>query len=92
VIRDLRSDYGIKVSRTVPDLGLVDVNYFREGEATLQVCARNRGGTTCGNDVVVMLGPTFCSGPAPGTRTCPTGQMDCPNRGCVPLGKCAVPQ
>jgi hypothetical protein len=90
VVRDLSSNLGITVTRAVGDLGLVDARYFREGDARVQVCARNRGGTRCGNEVTVLLGPTFCLPPPPQVRPCPPDETPCPGHGgrCLPLGEC----
>lgn len=42
VMRDLRSSLGLTVFRTVRDIRLVEADYFREGDALVQVCTRNR--------------------------------------------------
>lgn len=90
VLRDLRSILGMTVMRTVRDIGLVDAEYFREGDALVQVCTRNRGGTRCGNEVAVALGPTSCPLGPPHPRPCPEGQIQCPGHGtrCMPSSEC----
>jgi hypothetical protein len=84
----------MNVIRTVPELGLVDATYFREGEALVQVCTRNRGGTSCGNEVMVMLGPTFCLPAPPHSPRCPPGERVCPGHGSqfMPVSACNVIQ
>ena len=79
LVRNLRSPVGLTVFRTFSETGLVDAHYFNEGDALLQVCARNRGGTVCGNEVAVTLGPTSCPRPPPRPRPCPEGLVQCPD-------------
>jgi hypothetical protein len=82
------------VIRTVADIGLVDANYFREGDALVQVCTRNRGGTSCGDEVAVKLGPTACLPAPPHSSRCPPGENLCPGHGsrCMPLSECNLIQ
>jgi hypothetical protein len=90
LIRDLSSSLGMTVVRTVRDIGLVDAFYFREGDARVQVCTRNRGGTACGNEVAISLGPLVCIQSPPHPRPCPEGEVKCPGHGtaCMPSSAC----
>jgi hypothetical protein len=90
LIRDLSSGLGMTVVRTVREIGLVDALYFREGDARVQVCTRNRGGTACGNEVPMTLGPLVCIQAPPHSRPCPEGEVKCPGHGtaCMPSSAC----
>lgn len=67
---------GIRVYRVVYDYGLINAEYSSEGAAELEVCAKNRGGVSCGNRFPATLGPTFCPRP-PVHRACPSGLRLC---------------
>lgn len=80
---------GIRVFRVVRELGLVNAEYFSEGDAEVAVCARNNGGTSCSNRFTVAFGPTFCPRPPVGPRPCPEGEIKCPGVGaCRPISQC----
>jgi hypothetical protein len=90
LVRDVTSPLGMTVVRTVREIGLVDATYFREGEARVQVCTRNRGGTACGNEMPITLGRLVCVQSPPHSRPCPEGQVQCPGHGtaCMPSSAC----
>jgi hypothetical protein len=90
LVRDLASSLGMTVMRTVREIGLIDANYFREGEARVQVCTRNRGGTACSNEVPVTLGPLVCIASPPHSPPCREGEVKCPGHGtaCMPSSAC----
>jgi hypothetical protein len=80
---------GIRPYRVVHDIGLINAEYMSEGETIVAVCARNSAGVGCSNRFAVTLGPSFCPGPAPPPRQCPSGQILCASSGvCEPLPQC----
>jgi hypothetical protein len=82
----------VKVFRIVSELGLINAEYSDEGETTLSVCARGKGGVACGNRFSVSLGPTSCPTP-PARPVCQSGFKPCPLKGCIPAGDhCDLPQ
>lgn len=72
---------GIRVYRVVSELGVLDAEYWNEGDAQLAVCAQNDGGVSCSNKFVTTFGETICSGGSSTGERCPMGQFRCPG-GC----------
>lgn len=85
--------FQIRVFRVVRDIGLINAEYFGEGDAVVVVCARNKGGASCSSRFAATLGPMFCPHPPPPPPVCPSGFRPCPSRGCIRLGEhCDFPQ
>jgi hypothetical protein len=71
---------GVRVDGTAPAIGLITGTYFGEGTATVAVCARKAGLTSCGNPIPdVRFAPisTSCSGTGFHPPVCPTGLIPC---------------
>jgi hypothetical protein len=79
---------GIRPYRVVRDIGLINAEYFSEGETVVAICARNSGGVACSNRFTVTMGPVSCPGSGSVDRPCPEGQFPCLGGECRALSQC----
>ena len=71
---------GVAVTGTAPGIGLINGTYNGAGTATVAVCARKAGLTSCGNQILdVTFAPmsTSCFGTGFHPPVCPTGLIPC---------------